>query len=152
MPRVSVPEEYPHHALGYVWFGMRGASRPLSEIDAGAEYMRRYFSMQFALHPSRPLEVSNERPTDFYHLYYDTLLADPLAELRRVYGCWATTGMPPPSPGCTPGCQATRRTSMVATSIPSKIGLTRDDMTPYFADYLRAHPVARSDRSWPVIL
>ena len=66
-------------------FGMRGLSRPFSEIDAGAEYMRRHFPLQFAFHLSRPLEVSQERPDDFYHLYYDTLIADPLAEMRRVY-------------------------------------------------------------------
>ena len=64
---------------------MRGLSRPFSEIDAGAEYMRRHFPLQFAFHLSRPLEVSQERPDDFYHLYYDTLIADPLAEMRRVY-------------------------------------------------------------------
>ena len=65
---------------------MRGLSRPFSEVDAGAEYMRQHFPLQFGFHVSRPLEVSQERPADFYHLYYDTMIADPVAEMRCVYG------------------------------------------------------------------
>ena len=33
--------------------GMRGASRPMFEVDAGADYMRQYFPLQLALHLAR---------------------------------------------------------------------------------------------------
>lgn len=127
-------------------FGMRGASRPFAEMDAGAEYMRRYFPLQFAFHLSRPLEVSHERPSDFYHLYYDTLLANPLTEMRRVYD-WLGDEW-------TEGSEAGMRT-WLADNPQNKHGkhsysfadwgLSREDMTPYFSDYLRVHPVAQGE-------
>lgn len=125
-------------------FGMRGASRPFSEIDAGAEYMRRYFPLQLALHLSRPLEVSQERPADFYHLYYNTLLADPLAELRRVYDWLGDEWTDDTESGMA---------NWLADNPQNKHGkhvycfedwgLSYEDMTPYFSDYLKVHPVAR---------
>lgn len=124
--------------------GMRGASRPFSEIDAGAEYMRQYFPLQFAFHLSRPLEMSRERPDAFYHLYYDNLLAGPLAEMRRVYDWlgdeWtdaAQTGMTDWMAGNPQNKHGKHIYSF------EEWGLTRDEMTPYFSDYLRAHPVAK---------
>lgn len=127
-------------------FGMRGASRGFSEVDANAEYMRRYFPLQFAFHLSRPLEVSQERPADFYHLYYDTLLADPMAEMRRVYD-WlgdAWTG----------DAEAGMRAWMADnpqnkhgkhTYSFTDWGLSKEDLAPHFSDYLRVHPVAKGD-------
>ena len=41
--------------------------------------------MQLALHVKRPLEVSRERPDDFYHLYYDEMMADPFGQIRKIY-------------------------------------------------------------------
>lgn len=129
-------------------FGMRGESRPFSEVDAGADYMRRHFPLQFALHLARPLEMSAERPDAFYHLRYDTLLADPLAEMRRVYD-WLGDEW-------TPETEAGMR-GWIADNPQNKHGkhsyafedwgLTREDMVPYFAEYLKAHPVARGGRS-----
>lgn len=125
-------------------FGMRGASRPFSEIDAGADYMRRHFPLQFALHLSRPLEVSQERPADFYHLYYDTLLADPLAEMRRVYD-WLGDPWTADSEAGMRGWLAGNPQNKHGRHVYSfeDWGLTREDMVPYFSDYLKVHPVAR---------
>lgn len=125
-------------------FGMRGASRPFSEIDAGAEYMRRYFPLQFALHLTRPLEVSQERPADFYHLYYDSLLADPLAEMRRVYD-WLGDEWTDETASGMAGWLADNPQNKHGKHVYAfeDWGLKREDMTPYFSDYLKVHPVAR---------
>jgi hypothetical protein len=64
---------------------MRGKSRTIFNKDSGLEYMRKNFPLQLAMHLSRPLEVSRERPDDFYHLYYDDLVADPLAQIKSIY-------------------------------------------------------------------
>ena len=128
-------------------FGMRGASRPFSEIDAGAAYMRQYFPLQFALHLARPLEVSRERPADFYHLYYDTLVADPVAEMRRVYR-WLGDAFTPDAEAGMIRWIAENPQNKHGKHVYSyeEWGLTRDDMTPYFAEYLREHPVAGAPR------
>lgn len=125
-------------------FGMRGLSRPFSEIDAGAEYMRRHFPLQFAFHLSRPLEVSQERPDDFYHLYYDTLIADPLAEMRQVYQ-WLGDEWTGEAEAGMRGWLADNPQNKRGKHTYSFAdwGITRQDMAPYFSDYLRAHPVAR---------
>jgi len=83
--RVIWAHRDPYAAVGSS-FGMRGASRPMFEVDEGRDYMRQYFPLQLALHAARPLEVSRERPDDIFHLYYDDLIADPLAQIKKVYG------------------------------------------------------------------
>jgi len=125
-------------------FGMRGASRPFAEVDAGADYMRQYFPLQFALHLSRPLEVSQERPADFYHLYYDRLLADPLAEMRRVYD-WLGDDWTDGAANGMAGWLAANPQNKHGKHVYAfeDWGLTREDITPYFSDYLKVHPVAR---------
>lgn len=126
-------------------FGMRGASRPFSELDAGADYMRRHFPLQFALHLSRPLEVSKERPEDFYHLYYDRLIADPLAEMQRVYS-WLGDDWTDAAQHAMRGWLADNPQNKHGKHVYSfeEWGLTKQDMEPYFSDYLRAHPVERT--------
>ena len=64
---------------------MRGKSRPIFNKDADVGYMRERFPMQMALHVMRPLQMSRERPNDIYNLYYDDLLADPIAQMKKVY-------------------------------------------------------------------
>ena len=125
-------------------FGMRGLSRPFSEIDSGPEYMRRYFPQQFAFHLARPLEVSQERPEDFYHLYYDNLIPDPIAEMRRVYD-WLGDDWTAQSEQGMRAWMASNPQNKHGkhTYAFEDWGITRDDMVPYFSDYLRAHPVAR---------
>lgn len=129
-------------------FGMRGASRPFSEIDAGAEYMRRHFPLQFALHLSRPLQVSRERPGDFYHLDYNTLLADPLAEMRRVYD-WLGDEWTDDTANGMASWLADNPQNKHGRHVYSfeDWGLTREDMGPYFSDYLKAHPVAQRSKT-----
>lgn len=125
--------------------GMRGLSRPFSEVDAGAEYMRQHFPLQFGFHVSRPLEVSQERPADFYHLYYDTMIADPVAEMRCVYGWLGDDWTPDAEAGMRQWLADNPQNKHGKHSYSfEEWGMTRDDVAPFFADYLRVHPVAKA--------
>ncbi|MET0239915.1 MAG: sulfotransferase [Sphingobium sp.] len=127
-------------------FGMRGNSRPMFEIDEGRDYMRQYFPLQLGLHASRPLEVSHERPDDILHLYYDDMVADPMAQIRKAYA-WLGDDL-------TPAAEAGMR-AWLADNPQNKRGkhsyslaewgLTRQALEPYFSDYLREHPVAAKE-------
>jgi Sulfotransferase family len=126
-------------------FGMRGGSRPMFEDDAGAGYMRENFLLQLALHAARPLEVSAERPDDIFHCYYSDLVADPIALVQKIY---AWLGDP-----WTPEAEAGMQRWLIDNP-QNKLGkhhyeledwgLCRAGLEPYFADYLRAHPVAQA--------
>jgi len=126
-------------------FGMRGASRPMFEVDEGREYMRLRFPLQLALHVARPLELSRERPADFYHLYYDDLIADPLAQMRKIYRWlgddWTETAEAGMRAWLEDNPQNKRGKHEHSLA---EWGLSRRDLEPYFSDYLRIHPVATS--------
>jgi len=124
---------------------MRESSRPIFNTDAGVSYMRERFPLQLALHLARPLEMSRERPRDIYHLYYDDLVADPLAQMKKIYAwlgdAWtdiAESGMKAWIEKNPQGRFGQHRYSL------AQWGFTRQDLEPYFSDYLRVHPVAGS--------
>ncbi|MDK2755201.1 MAG: sulfotransferase [Blastomonas fulva] len=126
--------------------GMRGNSRPMFEVDEGAEYMRQYFPLQLALHASRPLEVSAERPDDIYHCYYDDLVADPLTQLKQIYRWLGDDWTETAEAGMQGWLDSNPQNKRGKHSYSlEEWGLTRKDLEPYFSDYLRAHPVARKD-------
>jgi hypothetical protein len=124
---------------------MRGNSRSIFNKDADIGYMRERFPLQLALHLARPLEMSRDRPKDMYNLYYDDLVADPLAQMKKVYA-WLGD---PWTDATETGMQAWReenpqgRYGQHRYSL-SQWGFTKQDLEPYFSDYLRAHPAATS--------
>jgi len=124
---------------------MRGHSRPIFNKDADEGYMRDRFPLQLALHLARPLEMSRDRPQDIYDLYYDDLVTDPLAQLKKVYAwlgdAWTEAteaGMQAWLGENTQGRYGQHRYSL------SQWGFRRQDLEPYFSDYLRVHPVDTS--------
>jgi hypothetical protein len=124
-------------------FSMRANGRKMFNKDAGLAYMRERFPLQLALHLARPLDVSRSRPGDFYHLYYDDMVADPLAQMKKIYAWlgddWSDateTGMCGWLAENPQGRFGQHRYSL------AEWGFTKEDLEPYFADYLRVHPVA----------
>jgi hypothetical protein len=122
---------------------MRANSQAIFNKDADIRYMRERFPLQLALHLARPLEMSRERPNDFYDLYYDDLVADPLAQLKKIYtwlgDAWTDAtelGMKRWLADNPQGRFGKHSYSL------SQWELTKRDLEPYFADYLRVHPVA----------
>ena len=127
---------------------MRSNGRRMFNKDADLDYMRQRFPQQMALHATRTLEVSRERPDDIYNLYYDDVVADPVAQMKKVYAWlgdeWteaAETGMR--------GWLADNPQNRFGKHSYSlaEWGLSRKDLEPYFSDYLRAHPVATSQEA-----
>jgi hypothetical protein len=127
---------------------MRANSQAIYNKEADMRYMRERFPLQLALHLTRPLELSRERPNDVYDVYYDDLVTDPLAQMKKIY---AWLGDP-----WTETAEAGMRT-WLAENPQGKFGkhsyslstwdLTKRDLEPYFSDYLRVHPVAPSENS-----
>jgi hypothetical protein len=122
---------------------MRGKSRTIFNKDSGLEFMHQKFPLQLALHLARPLELSAERPNDIFHCYYDDLLADPIAQMRKIYG-WLGDAW-------TDSAQAGMRTWLEHNPQGKfgsheysleQWGFNKRDLVPYFSDYLRVHPVA----------
>jgi hypothetical protein len=122
---------------------MRGKSRLIFNKDSGLDYMRRFFPLQLAMHVARPLEVSEERPQDIYHLYYDDMLADPLAQMKKVYAWLGDDWTDATQSGMESWLQENPQGRYGVHSYSlAEWGFTKQDLVPYFSDYLRAHPVA----------
>jgi len=126
-------------------FSMRGHSRPIFQKDIDLPYMQSRFPIQLGLHTRRPLELARERPNDIYNLYYDDLVANPLAQIKKVYG-WLGWDW---SDGAEQGMQGWLAENPQGrfgrhTYSLAQWGFTRKDLEPYFADYLKVHPVATS--------
>jgi hypothetical protein len=122
---------------------MRGNSRPMFNNDQGTAYMRERFPLQLALHLARPLAMSRERPQDIYHLYYDDLVRDPLAQMKRIYTWLGEQWTNATQTGMQSWLDANPQGRFGKhTYSLSEWGLSKKDLEPYFSDYLRAYPVA----------
>ena len=122
---------------------MRGNSQALFNKDVDSTYMRERFPLQLALHLSRPLEMSRERPNDIYDLYYDDLVADPLAQMKRIYAWLGDPWTDATETGMKAWLSANPQGRFGQHSYSlSRWDLTKQDLEPYFSDYLRVHPVA----------
>jgi hypothetical protein len=124
---------------------MRLNGRQLVNKDPDVGYMRQKFPLQMAFHVTRPMQMTRERPGDIFHLYYDDLLKHPLAQMKKVYAWlgdpWsdaAEGGMRAWLDENPQGRFGTHKHSL------ADWGLSKRDLEPYFADYLRVHPVATS--------
>jgi len=124
-------------------FSMRGHSRQIFQKDKDLPYMQSRFPLQLGLHTRRPLELARERPNDIFNLYYDDLVADSQAAMRKIYAWlgWDWTE-----------ATANEMSNWLAENPQgrfgkhgytlSESGFTKKDLEPYFADYLKIHPVA----------
>lgn len=122
---------------------MRASSRAIFNQDIDLPYMRERFPLQLALHLSRPLSLCRERPADIHHIYYDDLLSDPLAQMRRVYAWLGDAWTDAAESGMCDWLAANPQGRFGKHSYSlSDWGFSQRDLTPYFADYLRVHPVA----------
>jgi len=122
---------------------MRGNSQALFNKEVDSTYMRERFPLQLALHLTRPLEMSRERPNDIYDLYYDDLVADPLAQMKRIYAWLGDAWTDATETGMKAWLNANPQGRFGQHSYSlSRWDLTKQDLEPYFSDYLRVHPVA----------
>jgi hypothetical protein len=122
---------------------MRSNSQAIFNKQADRAYIRERFSLQLALHLSRPLELSRERPNDIYHAYYDDLVSDPLAQMRKIYSWLGDAWSPAAESGMRAWLEKNPQGRFGRHSYSlAEWGLSEQQLDPYFADYLRVHPVA----------
>jgi hypothetical protein len=122
---------------------MRAHSRPIFNRDAGLDYMRERFPLQLALHLTRPLELAVERPDAIYHLYYDELTTNAMAQMKKLYAWLGDAWTPAADRGMRAWLEDNPQGRFGRHDYSlEQWGFTRADLAPYFADYLRVHPVA----------
>lgn len=124
-------------------FSMRANSQKIFNNKIDYEYMRCKWPLQLSLHVRRPLVVAHQRPNDFYHLYYNDLMADPLVQMHKMYA-WLGREL---------SYEAEQHMRQWLIENPQnkfgkheyaleQWGFSKQDIEPYFADYLKVHPVA----------
>lgn len=124
---------------------MRANGRRIFNKDVDVAYIRERFPLQMALHAARPLYVSRERPDAFYHIYYDDLVADPIAQMKKVYSWLGDEWTDVAETGMRNWLKENPQNRFGKHSYSlADWGLTKKGLEPYFADYLKVHPVATS--------
>lgn len=126
-------------------FSMRGKSRLIFNKHMDLDYMRCKWPTQLSLHLLRPLELARERPDDIYHLYYDDMMADPLAQMKKIYHWLGDEWTETAATGMQQWLDANPQNRFGKHSYSlDEWGFTKKELEPYFAEYLKAHPVANS--------
>jgi hypothetical protein len=74
----------PYRAIGSLCSLISAYRRMFAEVDEGR--LGEQYLEHFKLHLARPQEVDEQDPDRIYHLHYASLVKDPIAELRRLYG------------------------------------------------------------------
>lgn len=124
-------------------FSMRGNSQKMFNSRVDMDYMCGKFPLQLALHLRRPLEMAKQRPNDIYDLYYDDLMQDPIAALKKVYQWLGDAWTPEAENGMRQWLEENPQNKFGKHSYSLKEwGYTKKDLEPYFTDYLKVHPVA----------
>jgi hypothetical protein len=125
-------------------FSMRGRSRKIFNRDIDLDYMRCKWPLQLGLHLRRPLELARDRPEDIYNLYYDDLTAGPIAEMKKVYAWLGDEWNDAAERGMRTWLEENPQNRFGKhTYSLEEWGFTKEDITPYVADYLKIHPVAK---------
>lgn len=123
---------------------MRANSQTLFNKQADRAYMRERFPLQLALHLARPLELSRERPESIHHMYYDDLIADPVAQMQKLYRFLGDAWTPAAESGMRDWLEKNPQGRFGRHDYSlAEWGMSERELMPYFADYLRVHPVAR---------
>lgn len=129
-------------------FSMRGKSRKIFNKDIDIDYMRGKWPTQLALHLARPLAMAQSRPEDIYHLYYDDLTANPLAEMKKVYDWLGDEWTDVAEAGMQKWLDANPQNRFGKHSYSlEEWGFTHEEIEPYFSEYLKAHPATVNKKS-----
>lgn len=129
-------------------FSMRGKSRKIFNKDIDLDYMRCKWPLQLSLHLRRPLELARERPNDIYNLYYEDLTSDPIAQMKKVYQWLGDEWTAEAEAGMRNWLKENPQGRFGKHSYSLKEwGFTREELEPYFADYLKVHPVATGEEA-----
>lgn len=129
-------------------FSMRANSQKMFNQRVDEDYMRCKWPLQLSLHLRRPLEMARQRPNDIYNLYYEDLMQDPIAALKKVYQWLGDEWTPEAENGMQQWLKDNPQNKFGKHSYSLKEwGYTKKDLEPYFADYLKVHSVATGTES-----
>jgi len=122
---------------------MCGKSRLIFNKHMDIDYMRCKWPLQLSLQLRRRLELARERPGDICHLYYDDMMADPIAQMKRVYAWLGDEWTEAAERGMRNWLEQNPQGRFGKHSYSlAEWGFTRAELEPCFADYLKVHPVA----------
>jgi hypothetical protein len=126
------------------FLSMMEAAQALHLTEPDRDYLLGYYPMRLREHLVRPMAVQDESAEDpFYHLFYSDLLADPLAEMRRLYA-WLEQPFDTAEAGMARWLAENHQGKFGVHAYGlEKFGLTVEQLTPLFEDYLARFPVAR---------
>ena len=120
-----------------------GYAQPTMNTGADVAYMAANYPRQMALHLSRMLEMSRRRPTQIHDVYYNELMADPLGTMRKLYAALGQQMTPQVEARMGAYLEANPQGRFGAHEYSlDEWGLSTAGLRPYFAEYLKAHPVA----------
>lgn len=124
-------------------FSMRSKARKYFNTDVDVPNMMCKWPLQLALHLSRPLELARERPDDIYHLHYDDLLENPVGEIRKVYAWLGDDWTDEAAAGMQAWLDDNPQNRFGKHSYSlDDWGFSKEELEPYFSDYLAVHPFA----------
>jgi hypothetical protein len=123
---------------------MRGNARTIFNKDNDIDYMRCKWPLQLSLHLRRPLQLAIERPNDIYNVYYDDLMSDPVAAMKKVYSWLGDDWTEAAETGMNQWLEENPQNRFGKHSYSlEEWGFAKKDIEPYVADYLKVHPVAK---------
>lgn len=127
-------------------FSMRAKSWKIFNQRVDLDYMRCKWPQQLSLHVNRPLQMAQQRPQDIYHLYYDDMMADPIGQMKKVYRWLDNEWTAEAEAGMTKWLVDNPQGRFGKHSYSlSEWGFSKRELEPYFADYLKVHPVATAE-------
>ncbi len=125
-------------------FSMRGKSRLIFNKDMDQAFMRCKWPKQLALHLTRPLAMQRQRPQDIYNLYYDDLMANPINAMKNIYAWLGDEWTNEAEAGMQQWLLDNPQNRFGSHDYSlEEWGFSREELEPYFAEYLAAHPVAK---------
>jgi len=111
----------------------------LSLTESDYDHIRRIYPKQMSEHLRRPMAVIDELGRDpFYHLFYSDLTRDPMGEMRKLYAWLGDDFTAQAEAGMTAWLAANPQGRFGKHSYGLvEFGLTKDDLTPFYEDYLK---------------
>lgn len=120
-----------------------GNSQLLTLAESDRDHIRRTYPEQMRQHLIRPMEVMGEQSSDpFYHLHYADLMRDPLGQMRKLYA-WLGDDYTPEVEAAMNGWLAANPQGRFGKHAHdfSKFGVRKEELTPFFEDYLATFDV-----------
>jgi hypothetical protein len=133
------------HRVTASFLSMMEAAQALHLTQTDRDYLIGYYPRRLREHVARPMAVQDACARDpFYHLFYSDLVADPLAQMRKLYA-WLDQPFTEPAQAAMARWLADNRQGKFGVHAYGleKFGLSLEGLAPLFEDYLKRFDIAR---------